>query len=136
MDATHDFLTPKDRAEIDETVSGFLPEAPLWLAVDDDDRAVGFMLLSDAHMEGLFIDPEWRGTGLGRGLVEHALMLHPVMTTDVNEQNGQAVGFYERMGFAPIGRSETDDHGRPYPLIHLRYDGSAPGEMTHIPTAP
>ena len=43
------------------------------------------------------------------------------ITTSVNEQNGQAVGFYERMGFVPVGRSERDDQGRPYPLIHLRF---------------
>src|SRR5262245_17575083 len=103
VDATHDFLTPKDRADIDVTVSGFLPEAPLWLAVDEDDRAVGFMLMNDAHMEALFIDPDWRGRGVGRALVDHGLKLHPVMTTDVNEQNGQALGFYERMGFERIG---------------------------------
>ena len=62
-----------------------------------------------------------RGTGIGAALVRHGLALHPRMTTDVNEQNGQAVGFYERMGFKRIGRSALDDQGRPYPLIHLAY---------------
>jgi putative acetyltransferase len=41
------------------------------------------------------------------------------MTTDVNEQNAQAVGFYEHMGFTRTGRSPLDGQGRPYPLIHL-----------------
>jgi putative acetyltransferase len=43
------------------------------------------------------------------------------MTTDVNEQNGQAVGFYKRMGFTATGRSPLDGQGRPYPLLHLKH---------------
>ena len=79
------------------------------------------MLLDGSSMEALFIDPAHRGRGIGRALVEHALDLHPALTTDVNEQNGQAIGFYERMGFVPTGRSDHDGQGRPYPLIHLRF---------------
>ncbi|TWB34743.1 putative acetyltransferase [Nitrospirillum viridazoti] len=123
VDATHDFLTPADRAAIDAEVADFLPTAPLWLAVDAADRPIGFMLLNGAHMEALFVDPSHRGTGVGRRLVAHALTLHPVLTTDVNEQNGQAVGFYERLGFHPTGRSALDGQGRSYPLIHLRSGG-------------
>ena len=100
---------------------GFLPGAPLRLAVDDEDRAIGFMLLDGEQMEALFIDPAWRGRGVGRALVEHGLVLSPTMTTDVKEQNAQAVGFYLRLGFEQTGRSETDSQGRPYPLIHLRF---------------
>ena len=39
---------------------------------------------------------------------------------DVNEQNPEAIAFYTRRGFEVIGRSETDDAGRPYPLLHMR----------------
>ena len=120
VDATHDFLTPQDRAAIGAEVEGFLPAAPLVLAVDADDRPLGFMLVDGAHMEALFIDPDSRGQGVGRALVAYALASQPELTTDVNEQNAQAVGFYERMGFAATGRSDLDGQGRPYPLIHLR----------------
>ena len=123
VDATHDFLTPCDRLAIDEMVSGFLPQAPLWLAVDDLDYPLAFMLVDAGHMEALFVDPAHRGTGIGAALVRHGLSLHPKMTTDVNEQNDQAVGFYESMGFRRTGRSPIDGQGRPYPLIHLEYRG-------------
>ena len=79
------------------------------------------MLIDGTHMEALFIDPAWRGQGVGRRLIDHALSLHPTLTTDVNEQNAQAIGFYEAMRFARTGRSDQDGQGRPYPLIHLRY---------------
>jgi putative acetyltransferase len=121
VDATHDFLSSQDRHDIELEVVAFLPEAPLWLAADEDDRAIGFMLLSDSHMEALFIDPAHRGSGVGRALVQYALELHPGLTTDVNEQNVVANGFYTHLGFERIGRSAVDAQGRPYPLIHLRH---------------
>ena len=123
VDATHDFLSAEDRRAIDAEVVGFLPQAPLLLAVDAEDRPLGFMLLDGSHMEALFIDPEVHGQGIGRQLVEHALAQHSTLTTDVNAQNAQALGFYLRMGFVETGRSDVDSQGRPYPLIHLRHGG-------------
>ncbi|MRS16635.1 acetyltransferase [Enterobacteriaceae bacterium RIT691] len=124
VDATHTFLSASDRAEIEAQVSVFLPEAPLWVATREDDVPLAFMLLSEHHLEALFVDPAARGQGIGKKLIEHALSLIPDLTTEVNEQNDQAVGFYRKMGFVVTGRSETDDHGRPYPLLHLQYQGS------------
>ncbi|XOT96464.1 acetyltransferase, partial [Alcaligenes pakistanensis] len=121
VDATHDFLSAQDRQEIDELVCGFLPQASFWLAVDETDYPLAFMLIDEGHMQALFVDPDSRGTGVGKALVRHGLSLHPTMSTDVNEQNAQAVGFYEKMGFQRIGRSPVDDQGKPYPLIHLQY---------------
>ncbi|TFI59087.1 acetyltransferase [Sphingomonas parva] len=122
VDATHDFLAPADRAAIEDEVRTHLPGTPMWLAVDAADRPLAFMILDGGHMEALFVDPAMRSAGVGRRLVEHALTLTPALTTDVNAQNPQALGFYSRLGFVPIGRSETDGQGRPYPLIHLRLD--------------
>ncbi len=102
-------------------MSDFLPEAPLWVAVTDQDEPVGFMLLTGEHMDALFVDPDVRGQGIGKMLVEHALTLAPGLTTNVNEQNTQAVGFYKKMGFKVTGRSEVDDLGKPYPLLNLIY---------------
>lgn len=121
VDATHDFLSTEDRHAIDAMVCDFLPHVPLWLAVDSDDYPQAFMLIEGGHMQALFVDPACRGSGMGAALVRHGLALHPRMTTDVNEQNGQAVGFYEKMGFKRMGRSPFDDQGKPYPLIHLEY---------------
>ncbi len=121
VDATHTFLSPSDRLELDALIASFLPQASLWIAADENDRALAFMLVEDGHMEALFVDPAKRGQGVGAALVRHGLSLHPAMTTDVNEQNGQAVGFYERMGFVQTGRSPLDGQGRSYPLLHLAY---------------
>jgi putative acetyltransferase len=79
------------------------------------------MLIEGGHMEALFVDPAVHGRGLGKALVQHGLALQADMTVDVNEQNKQAVGFYQRMGFVVTGRSPLDEQGRPYPLLHLAY---------------
>jgi putative acetyltransferase len=42
------------------------------------------------------------------------------LTVDVNEQNPEALAFYRACGFTVAGRSEVDDAGRPFPLLHLR----------------
>lgn len=122
VDATHDFLSGAYRAELEDLVSAFLPEAPLWVAVTEKDEPVAFMLLTGEHMDALFVDPAVRGRGVGKLLIEHALTLAPRLTTDVNEQNEQAVGFYRKMGFKVAGRSETGDLGKPYPLLNLVHE--------------
>lgn len=66
VDAMHDFLSPRDRHAIDEMVCGFLPQAPLWLAVDANDYPLAFMLINNGHMETLFVDPAYHGTGIAR----------------------------------------------------------------------
>jgi putative acetyltransferase len=121
VDATHHFLTPVDRLTIDDEVQAFLPSTPSWLAVDENDRGIGFMLVEDGVLEALFVDPAFHGRGVGRALVEQAILLSSTpITTDVNEQNPLAIGFYGHLGFHPIGRSPNDGQGRAYPLIHMR----------------
>ncbi|MCD2519582.1 acetyltransferase [Massilia sp. G4R7] len=118
--ATHDFLSEAHFAEIEALVAGhYLPHAPLWV-VEADGCPAGFMGLTGAHVDALFIDPRRRAQGLGRAMIAHAEAQAGKLTVDVNEQNPQAVGFYERMGFMRTGRSAVDDAGRPYPLLHMR----------------
>ena len=38
----------------------------------------------------------------------------------VNEQNPQAVGFYEHLGFQTYKRTEGDEEGNPYPLLYMK----------------
>ena len=89
-----------------------------WVVSSDDGAVMGFMGLSGSKMEALFLAPEFRGRGAGRQLVQHARTLRGELTTDVNEQHHAARRFYEGCGFVVEGRSELDDTGRPYPLLH------------------
>lgn len=120
VDATHDFLTAHDRQEIEQEVVGFFSQTPVWVATNEDDQPIGFMFLHEGHLEALFVDASARGLGVGKQLISHALALHPDLSVDVNEQNQQAVGFYQHMGFEVSGRSDLDGQGRAYPLLHLK----------------
>lgn len=126
VDATHNFLSATDRAAIEDEVRGFLPVVPLWLAVDDDDRALGFMFLDDAHVEALFVDPAYHRHGIGGSLLRHAQGHRCTLSADVNEANTQAWDFYKRHGFVEVGRSDRDSQGRAYPILHLRQQEDLP----------
>ena len=120
VDVTHSFLTPEHRREIDAIVANdFLPNAELWLAVDQADRAVGFLVMDGDMIDALFVDPAHHGRGFGTALLNHALALSPNATVDASEQATNALPFYLSRGFRVTDRSPTDPQGRPYPLVHL-----------------
>lgn len=79
--------------------------------VNGADEPVAFMGIAGNKLEMLFVAPEERGKGVGRLLLRHAVEARGVREVDVNEQNPQARGFYERLGFRVCGRSETDGQG-------------------------
>ena len=68
----------------------------------------------------LFIAPEERGKGLGKRLLRYGIVHFGVKELAVNEQNPQAKGFYEYMGFCACRRTERDEQGGPYPLVYMR----------------
>ncbi len=119
--ATHDFLSEADIVELYPQVRDlYLPAVEVWVLVDDDGVAQGFIGLNQAHVEMLFVEPGLRGRGIGRRLLDHARATWPRLSVDVNEQNPQACGFYRHYGFRQTGRSGTDAAGGPFPLRHMR----------------
>ena len=93
------------------------------ILVDEADRPMAFSAVTGSNMDALFVAAEAHGRGMGRRLVQHALSLSPTLTTQVNEGNVQAMGFYLKQGFQPVRRDECDDDGRPYPIIQLAWRG-------------
>ncbi len=123
--ATHDFVTEDDLQFFKPLVRDGLPAvAQLACVRDERGEVVGFVGVSGAKVEMLFVAPTHVGQGIGRQLLTYAITAFGAQTLDVNEQNPQAVGFYLRMGFEVAGRSELDDFGKPYPLLHMRLGGS------------
>ena len=121
--ASHDFLSASEIEQIKCYVPQALAEVPhLLVVVDEDERTLGFMGIADTSLEMLFLAPEARGQGLGRRLLQYGIAHHGVNTLTVNEQNPQARGFYEHMGFVVERRSELDEQGNPYPLLYMRRD--------------
>ena len=124
--ATHTFVTDADLDVFRPLVWESLPQVPHLLCVrDGDGEVVGFIGVEGETVEMLFIEPSWRGQGIGRRLLHSAVETLGANALDVNEQNPQAFGFYERMGFEVVGRSAVDTTGKPYPLLHMRLRGEA-----------
>ena len=67
----------------------------------------------------LFIAFAERGKGLGKQLLERADFDEKIKQVTVNEQNPQAICFYEHMGFSVYKRTDLDEQGNPYPLLYM-----------------
>jgi putative acetyltransferase len=117
--ATHRFLTEEDIQALLPEVRAALGKLELWILCSQDSRPIGFVGLSGPKVEALFMAPECLRLGGGRMLLDHARRLQGPLTVDVNEQNPQAVRFYEACGFTVTGRSPLDSSGRPFPLLHM-----------------
>ena len=119
--ATHLFLSADEVAEIKPYVPQALRQVPhLVVAWRGDGNPAGFMGIDGQKLEMLFLAPEERGHGLGKELFQYGAEHFGIREVTVNEQNPQARGFYERMGFCVCQRSELDEQGRPYPILKMR----------------
>lgn len=120
--ATHDFLPESDIHFFKPLVRDqFLASVDLYALQDGSGRFHGFLGVLDGKIEMLFVDPASRGKGCGKWLLQIALTELQAYDLDVNEQNPQAVGFYQKMGFEVVGRSPLDGMGKPYPILHMKY---------------
>lgn len=81
---------------------------------------IAFMGIENKRWEMLFISPQERGKGFGRKLIEYGISNYGIQELTVNEQNPQAVGFYQHMGFETYKRTDNDEEGNPYPLLYMR----------------
>ena len=118
--ATHLFLSDREIKNIKEYVPQALNGiAHLMIAADEAGRAVAFMGIEDSTLEMLFISPEERGKGLGKRQIQYGIENYSVERLAVNEQNPQAKGFYEHMGFHVYKRTDLDKQGNPYPLLYM-----------------
>ena len=118
---THLFLSEPEIMEIRRCVPSALEQvAHLLTAQDGSGAFVGFMGIENGTLEMLFLDPAVRGKGLGRQMLRLGMEHYGVTNLTVNEQNPQAVGFYEHLGFHTWKRTEKDEQGGNYPLLYMR----------------
>lgn len=122
--ATHLFLSDPEILQIKTYVpQALLGVERLIIAEDGQRLPMAFMGTADQRLEMLFLSPEQRGKGLGRTLLEYGIQHYDIRELTVNEQNPQAVGFYQHLGFKTYKRTERDEEGEPYPLLYMRLTG-------------
>lgn len=123
--ATHHFLPEEEILYFKPLIlNEYLNLVELFCVRDASGAIIGFSGIADGKIEMLFIRPDWFGKGVGKRLLLHAVHDLGATEVDVNEQNEQAVGFYEHLGFKVTGRSPLDGLGKPYPLLHMVYRSS------------
>lgn len=117
--ATHLFLPEADIIAIKKCIPQYLAAVPILITVSDNNKYIAFMGLQENNIEMLFIDENCRGKGIGKMLISYAVNKYAADKVTVNKQNRQAIGFYEKMGFAVFRETPVDEHGRPYPLLYM-----------------
>lgn len=124
---TASWLTPEALAESREYVKKFLddPDHHFLYVAKDDGKIVGMThsshLDGKQHLEALYIDQQYYGTGLGHRMIEAALShfdhTKPI-TLDAVDYNNRAIRFYEKHGFRKVPGSEHDYQTR-HPELKL-----------------
>lgn len=118
---THRFLTAAEMAAIKKYVSTALRQvAHLVVSVDETRQPLAFMGIEKQKLEMLFVRAEARGRGIGKQLLAYGIAQYAVQEVTVNEENPQAIGFYQHMGFQTIRRSAVDEQGNAYPILYMK----------------
>ena len=97
------------------TVAGLAAAGRVWVAVDGDDRPVGWAAVElvdgHAHLEQLSVLPSHGRRGFGAALVEHvcgwaAAEGHDAVTLTTFREVAWNAPFYERLGFRALTEDE------------------------------
>ncbi len=120
---THLFLSDNEIKRIADYVPLALNNINHLIIVEDDNyQPVAFMGIEKERLEMLFVAPHEMKKGLGKSLIQFGIKNYQLKELTVNEQNPQAKGFYEHLGFHVYKRTETDEQGNPYPLLYMKLD--------------
>ena len=118
---THTFLTKEEIQNIKQYVPQAVEHEPhLCIALSEKGELLGFIGVADQRLEMLFIQVNARGQVIGKQLLRYAIKNFDVKELTVNEQNPQAIGFYEHLGFVTYKRTDLDEGGQPYPLLYMK----------------
>lgn len=121
--ATHLFLSNEEIKNIKEYVPQVLEGVSHLVIIENENNTpIAFMGIEDKKLEMLFIKNSERGKGLGKQLLNYSIENYNVNELAVNEQNPNAKGFYEYMGFKTYKRTELDEQGNPYPILYMRLE--------------
>ena len=129
--ATHHFLSNQEVEEIKKYVPQALKEVEhLFIAENEWNQIVAFMGIEKNRLEMLFVSPEERKKGIGKFLISHGIEKNGICEVTVNEQNPQAVGFYQHLGFKTYKRTSHDEQGNPYPLLYMKWENYSETESS------
>ena len=95
---SHDFIPAQYWKSNFESVKEALLQAEVYV-YEHDGEIQGFIGLSDAYVEGLFVLDEMQSQGIGKTLLDHAKDQKDELFLNVYQKNKRAISFYRREGF-------------------------------------
>ncbi|MFG2117157.1 GNAT family N-acetyltransferase [Streptomyces sp. NPDC048718] len=112
-----------------------VPSHETWVAVADS-GVVGLLVLDGGELEQLYLDPAWRGRGLGDRFMALAKRRRPDgLALWTFQVNAAARRFYERHGFREAGRTDGARNEEREPDIRYAW-GSGKQYRTEDAVAP
>lgn len=97
---------------------GYLDAGRSWVVVDEDDKPVGFAVLSEvgghAHLAEIDVHPDHGRRGIGRALVEHVCAWardagYPAISLTTERDIPWNAPFYARLGFVLLAPDDLTD---------------------------
>lgn len=115
----HDFVPGEYLDKNISYVKRMLPKTEVYV-YEEDGKVVGFVGIDDGYIEGLFVEKEYRGCGIGTKLMAYVKELYDEFSLHVFEKNYGAVVFYENRGMIKKEESVHEDLGEVEYMMHYR----------------
>ena len=104
----HSFISQNYWIENYENVKNILPQAVIYVYEDDNTNQIdGFLGLTNAYIEGLFVREAIQSKGIGKQLLNYAKEIKSSLRLSVYQKNARAISFYKREQFVIC--SENND---------------------------
>lgn len=95
----HKFMSDEFIAQERKNVADiYIPNTNTWVA-EIDGEVKGFIALMSNEVGAIFLQPNYHGMGVGKGLMDKAQELHGDLEVEVFKENSIGRKFYSRYGF-------------------------------------
>ena len=91
-------------------VSRVIPRTEVYV-YEIDGQVVGFVGVDEGYINGIFVEKDYRGQGIGTRLLAYVSDIYDVIELHVFENNMGAVRFYENRKFMKIDEAPDEDLG-------------------------
>lgn len=105
----------------------YLPNAETWIW-ETDGHVVGFISLLGNEVGGIFVDPGFHRSGIGRALIDRAQALRGELEVEVFERNLLGRAFYAKLGFELMCQKVHNQTG--LKVLRLRLAANNPPQPT------
>lgn len=78
---------------------------------DTDGKVQGFIGMMNEYIAGIFVDKNYRSTGIGTQLLTYVKQKYDTLSLGVYQKNSRAVAFYHREGFSILSEKIDKDTG-------------------------